>query len=79
MLIDLFVKADDEGKLERANPVDLWSILAKHGIYAHPMLIHQYGKQLTCLWCGGLITRKVIDEQNWEDSCTQCGFTYSEG
>ena len=78
-VVDIFVQAKPDNTHEKVDPGKLWLLLATNGIHIHPMLRIQYNKQLTCIWCGGLITRVVVDETNFEDRCTTCGFRYAEG
>ena len=76
-LTDLLFEVQ-ENTLRKAHARKLWLTLVNNGFYLHPALEKQYSKQRVCFFDGGEITTKRADDGNYEESCTECGYIYSE-
>ena len=76
-LCDLLFEVKED-TLVRANARKLWLTLSSRGLYLHPALEAQYMKQRVCFFCGGEIITHKADEGNYEEVCSDCGYTYLE-
>jgi len=57
---------------------ELWEGLVKIGFFVHPMLMAQYNKQSTCIFCFGQIVR-IEGAGTYERRCKDCTVVYEEG
>lgn len=61
------------------NPKNLWQILERNGIIPHPLIVKEYLRQETCIFCAGhVVVIQGVTKKRWEQRCSQCGYLYGE-